>query len=164
MATPEPQFETRVRWTGSYASGPVSARSYTRDMVIEPDGKLPILASASSRYLGDDRRYNPEDLMLASLAECHLLTFLALTAKAGIPLSSLVVSARGAIGNVEGKMRFRWATVSPSTVVREASDLERARSLHAQAHEHCFMSNSVNFPITVEATLSVAAPDGAATP
>ena len=163
MATPEPLFETRVRWTGSYAPGPLSARSYTRDMSVEPEGKPPILGSASSRYLGEDSRYNPEDLMLASLAECHLLTYLALAAKAGIPLASLVVSARGAIGKVEGKMRFAWATVSPNTVVREVADLERARSLHSQAHEECFMSNSVNFPVTVEATLSVATPATPAT-
>jgi len=156
MPTLEPLFATRVRWTGSYAPGPITARSYTREMLIDPEGKPPIPGSAGSRYLGDDSRYNPEDLMLASLAECHLLTYLALTAKAGIQLAGLVVSARGALGNVEGKMRFRWATVSPATVVREAAELERARSLHTLAHEQCFMSNSVNFPITVEPTLSVA--------
>jgi organic hydroperoxide reductase OsmC/OhrA len=156
MATPEALFQTRVRWTGSYAPGPITTRSYTRDMLIDPEGKPSILGSAGSRYLGDDRRYNPEELMLASLAECHLLTYLALTAKAGIQLAGLVVSARGALGNVEGKMRFAWATVSPATVVADAAQLERARSLHAQAHEGCFMSNSVNFPVTVEATLSVA--------
>jgi organic hydroperoxide reductase OsmC/OhrA len=156
MATPEPLFETRVRWTGSYAPGPITARSYTRDLLIDPEGKPPILGSASSRYLGDDSRYNPEDLMLASLAECHLLTYLALTAKAGIQLAGLVVSARGALGKVEGKIRFAWATVSPVTTVLDAAQLERARSLHEQAHQECFMSNSVNFPVTVEATLSVA--------
>ena len=59
MASPESLFETRVRWTGSYAPGPLSARSYTRDMLVDPGGKPPILGSASSRYLGDDGRYNP---------------------------------------------------------------------------------------------------------
>jgi organic hydroperoxide reductase OsmC/OhrA len=122
-------------------------------MLVEPDGKPPIPGSAGSHYFGDDARYNPEDLMLASLAECHLLTYLALAAKAGIRLSSLHIEISGTLGVVDGKMRFERATLVPVTGVVDAAQGEAALALHRDAHEQCFMSNSVNFPIVVEARI-----------
>jgi organic hydroperoxide reductase OsmC/OhrA len=148
-------FTTRVRWTGGYVSGQSGARSYTRDMFVEPDGKPPILGSAGARYFGDDTRYNPEDLMLASLAECHLLTYLALATKAGIRLTALAVQVSGTLGNVDGKTRFLRAQLSAQTSIALGNDPERARALHTDAHEQCFMSNSVNFPIDIDAAVSV---------
>jgi organic hydroperoxide reductase OsmC/OhrA len=154
---PAATFHSHVRWVGSYVTATLGPRSYGRDTIIDPEGKPPIPGSAGARYFGDDSRYNPEDLMLASLAECHLLTYLALTTKAGIRLVSLSVGASGELGSIDGKVRFREATVAPVTEVESAGDLERARALHQAAHEQCFMSNSVNFPVRVEATVTSAA-------
>jgi len=151
----ESHFQTRVRWTGSYVEGQTGGRSYTRDMLVEPAGKPPIPGSASAHFLGDDARYNPEDLMLASLAECHLLTYLAIAAKARVVIVELEVSASGVIALVSGKMRFREATLVAVTKVASAEDTQRATELHASAHRHCFMSNSVNFPITVTPSVLV---------
>jgi organic hydroperoxide reductase OsmC/OhrA len=145
----ETVFESSVRWVGSHVPGQVGGRSYTRDMLIEPQGKPPIPGSAGVRYFGDGSRYNPEDLMLASLAECHLLTYLGLAAKAGIVVVELSAKVSGVLGLVDGKMRFTSATLEPRTRVAQATDVERALALHRDAHEGCFMSNSVNFPISV---------------
>ena len=149
-------FETRVRWVGAHSLEPLGPRSYTRDLLVEPQGKPPILGSASSRYFGDDALYNPEVLMLASLGECHLLTYLALAAKAGIRVTGLSVQVRGTIARVEGKMRFREATLQVFTEIESGADAdaERARQLHEPAHEHCFMASSVNFPVRIEATVT----------
>jgi len=144
----ETPFETRVRWTGSYVEGQTGGRSYTRDMLVEPAGKPPIPGSAGARYFGDDARYNPEDLMLASLAECHLLTYLALVTKAGIRLAALSVEVSGSLGTSEGKTKLVRATLTARTTV-STGDPERARALHTDAHAQCFMSNSVNFPIEI---------------
>jgi organic hydroperoxide reductase OsmC/OhrA len=144
-------FQTRVRWAGTQQAAP---SAYTRDMVVEPEGKAPILGSSSRRFRGDDARYNPEDLMLASLAECHILTYLSLAGAEGIRVQSLAVEVSGVLANVEGKMRFREATLRARTQVESASDIERATQLHDGAHTGCFMSNSVNFPIAVEANVS----------
>jgi organic hydroperoxide reductase OsmC/OhrA len=155
MPTPrESSFTSRARWTGTYVSGQTGGRSYTRDMLVEPDGKPPILGSAGARFFGDDTRYNPEDLMLASLAECHLLTYLALATKAGIRLTSLSIEVTGTLGSLDGKTRFVRAALTAHTGVAAGADAERARGLHAEAHEGCFMSSSVNFPIEVVAVVS----------
>lgn len=147
----ESNFTSRVRWTGSYVPGQAGGRSYTRDILVEPDGKPPIPGSAGVRFFGDDTRYNPEDLMLASLAECHLLTYLALATKAGIRLESLRIEIQGTLGTVEGKTRFVRAELTAHTALAPGGDAERARALHAEAHEGCFMASSVNFPIGVVA-------------
>lgn len=151
MANPrELSFETRVRWTGAYVPGQTGARSYGRDMQVEPAGKPPIAGSAGARYFGDDSRYNPEDLMLASLAECHLLTYLALATKAGVRFESLAIDITGVLGSVGGKTRFVRATLRPTAVLVPGADRAVADALHREAHEQCFMSNSINFPITIE--------------
>jgi organic hydroperoxide reductase OsmC/OhrA len=151
----ESVFNSSVRWVGAYVPGQVGARSYTRDMLIEPEGKPPIAGSAGARYFGDDTRYNPEDLMLASLAECHLLTYLALTTKAGITVTELGTKISGVLAPLDGKMRFTSATLAVATTVARAEDVEPARALHREAHEQCFMSNSVSFPITVQPDVAV---------
>lgn len=151
MANPrEASFHSRVRWTGAYVSGQSGARSYTRDTQVEPSGKPVILGSAGARYFGDDSRYNPEDLMLASLAECHLLTYLALATKAGLRLESLAIGITGELGKVEGKTRFVRAILTPVVRLAPGMDRAHAEALHRDAHEQCFMSNSVNFPIDIE--------------
>jgi organic hydroperoxide reductase OsmC/OhrA len=163
MANPRQSlFQTRVRWTGSYVTGQTGARSYTRDMLVEPAGKPPILGSAGVRFFGDEARYNPEDLMLASLAECHLLTYLALASKAGIRFEALSIQMSGVLANAGGKSRFVSATLTPVAVLAPGADAALASSLHQEAHEQCFMSNSVNFPI--EIAWPGAAPPGAAPP
>lgn len=151
MANPrESSFHSLVRWTGAFVPGQSGARSYTRDMQIEPSGKPVILGSAGARYFGDDSRYNPEDLMLASLAECHLLTYLALATKAGLRVESLAIGITGVLGNVAGKTRFVRAILTPAMTLAPGMDHAQAEALHRDAHEQCFMSNSVNFPIDIE--------------
>ena len=151
MANPrESAFHSLVRWTGAYLPGQSGARSYSRDMQVEPSGKPVILGSAGARYFGDDGRYNPEDLMLASLAECHLLTYLAHATQAGIRFESLAVGITGVLGRVEGKTRFVRAILTPVVTLAAGVDRPQAEALHRDAHEQCFMTNSVNFPISIE--------------
>jgi organic hydroperoxide reductase OsmC/OhrA len=157
-------FSTRVRWTGEQEPDPRDPLApepgaggvsrYTRDMLVEPPGKPAIMGSSSRAFKGDDGRYNPEDLMLASLGECHVLTYLALAGKERIRLVSLEVEVSGVLALVDGKMRFREATIVARTRVSNAADIERADALHDVAHADCFMSNSVNFPIAVQRTVS----------
>jgi organic hydroperoxide reductase OsmC/OhrA len=160
----EHHFSTRVRWTGAQEPDPRDplvpepgaggVSRYTRDMLVEAPGKPQILGSSSRAFKGDDGRYNPEDLMLASLGECHVLTYLALAGKEKIRLRSLEVEVTGVLGLVDGKMRFREATIVARTRVALAEDIERATALHDGAHADCFMSNSVNFPIAIRPTVS----------
>jgi organic hydroperoxide reductase OsmC/OhrA len=57
------------------------------------------------------------------------------------------------VGPRDGKTRFLQAKLVARTGVEAGSDLERARALHTDAHDQCFMANSVNFPIEVEVVI-----------
>ncbi len=59
-------------------------RDYDRAVTIEIDGKPTLLASADKPFRGDPGRWNPEDLLLAALSECHLLSYLHACVQAGV--------------------------------------------------------------------------------
>ena len=112
-----------------------------------------VLASAAPDYRGDAARVNPEEAFVAALSSCHMLTFLALATKRKLSLDSYRDEAIGylekneagrlAVARVILHPRAEW---SPGTTV-SPDDLEK---LHHQAHEGCFIANSVKTQVTVE--------------
>jgi organic hydroperoxide reductase OsmC/OhrA len=138
-----------VRWTGNTGSGTSGYRNYTRDHEIASTlGKPPIPGSSDPAFRGDAARWNPEELLVASLSACHKLWYLRLCAEAGVRVMEYVDEAEGVMEEtLDGSGRFRKVTLKPRVVVASGSDIELARSLHATAHTNCFIANSVNFPV-----------------
>ena len=150
-------FQGRLAWSGRRSEADGRLR-LERAFRIEFDGKAPIDGSSPAVFNGDNGRHNPETLMVASLMACHHLTYVAVCERAGIALASYHDHATGSLGMKDGKMRMTGVTLRPQVTVLDAAQLERAAALHAKAHEHCFMSNSVNFDVTVEPDVQLAAP------
>lgn len=148
-------FEGSLRWTGASqeAGGKLSIG---RAFVVEFDGKAPIAGSSPSVFSGDDGRHNPETLMVASIMACHHLTYIAVCERAGIALAGYTDRATGTLAIKDGKMRMVGITLRPQVVVAQAAQVERAVALHDKAHANCFMSNSVNFEVTIEPTVTAA--------
>ena len=147
-------FEGDLRWTGSSHSAEPGV-AIERRFAIEFAGKAPIEGSSPAVFKGDDAFHNPETLMVASLMACHHLTYLALCERAGIALADYTDHASGRLGLREGRMQMVGVTLRPRVRVAQAADAERALAMHAKAHANCFMSNSVNFEVTVEPAVSV---------
>jgi organic hydroperoxide reductase OsmC/OhrA len=142
----EHHFAARLVWTGA-AQGPTkNYESYSREYRIEMAGKPPLMGSADPKFRGDPARHNPEDLLVAALSACHLLSYLHLCASAGIEVVAYEDQASGKIAIKDRKMRFVEVTLAPKVKIA-AGDLERAKALHEQAHEACFIASSVNFPV-----------------
>ena len=142
----EHHFAARLVWTGA-AQGPTrDYDSYSRDYRIEVAGKPPLEGSSDPTFRGDPGRLNPEDLLVMALSACHMLSYLALCARAGIEVVAYEDQASGKMAIRDRKMRFVEATLAPE-VTLAAGDLERARTLHEEAHAACFIANSVNFPV-----------------
>ena len=151
-------FSAKLDWTGAAKGNTGSYESYSRDHVIEIPGKPPLAGSADTVFLGDASRHNPEDLLVASLCACHMLTYLAEAARAGVHVVAYTDEAGGTMQMKDGKMRFTDVALRPQVVIAADSDPAKAQSLHHLAHEHCFVANSVNFPVTCDARVSVADP------
>jgi len=148
----EHHFAARLEWTGA-AAGPVrDYEGYSREYRIDIDGKPPLLGSAAPVFRGSAGLHNPEDLLVAALSACHLLSYLALCARAGVVVESYSDAPTGEMAfDREAKvMRFREVMLRPLVRIAAGSDIERARALHDKAHHECFIANSVNFPVRNE--------------
>lgn len=151
-------FAVDLRWTGDRGVGTTSYRSYGRDAVLSAPGKDPIAGSAARAFHGDADRWNPEELLLAALAECHLLSYLHVAASAGVVVVAYRDSAEGSMTQTaDGGGRFTSATLRPVVTVADASMVELAGTLHAEAARKCFIAASVAFPVGHEPTTLVAA-------
>ena len=88
-------FRAKVTWTGAARGTTSSYESYSRDHVTEVPGKPPLPGSADQVFRGDASRHNPEDLLVVSLSTCHMLTYLAEAARAGIHVVAYSDEASG---------------------------------------------------------------------
>ncbi|MGH6901127.1 MAG: OsmC family protein [Geminicoccaceae bacterium] len=142
----EHHFAAKVVWTGAAQGSTRDHASYSREYQIEMAGKPTLTGSAAPNFRGDPARHNPEDLLVAALSACHLLSYLYLCAGAGIEVVAYEDQASGRMAIKDRKMRFVEVTLAPKVTIA-AGDLEKAKALHEQAHEACFIANSVNFPV-----------------
>lgn len=149
-------FSAKITWTGAAKGATSSYESYSRDHLIEVPGKPPLQASADKVFRGDSSRHNPEDLLVMSLSTCHMLTYLAEAARAGVLVVAYSDAAGGTMQMKDGRMRFTDVSLRPQVVIAKGSDPALAQRLHEKAHEHCFIANSVNFPVSCDARVSVA--------
>ena len=152
------RYRVSVRWTGNTGSGTSGYRNYERAYEISADGAKPsIPGSSDPAFRGDARRWNPEELLVASLSACHKLWYLHLCADAGIIVETYADLAEGTMEETaDGSGRFQRVVLRPKVTVAHGSDLAKARELHHTAHAKCFIANSVNFPVENEPEISMA--------
>ncbi|GAA2853904.1 OsmC family protein [Microbacterium arabinogalactanolyticum] len=152
----EHRYALTATWTGDRGSGTSGYRDYARDVTISIDGKPDLLASADRPFRGDPGRWNPEDMLIAALAECHLLSYLHACVTAGVVVTSYRDEATGVMReDGRGGGAFAEVVLHPQVTVADASMIEAAEQAHHQAHDWCFIANSVNFPVRHEATVTV---------
>jgi organic hydroperoxide reductase OsmC/OhrA len=156
MAGKNHTYRVTVAWTGNRGQGTPNHAGYDRDHVISGGAKPPIAGSSDPAFRGDPARWNPEELLLASLSACHKLWYLGLCAKAGISVTLYRDEAEGTmIEDPDGAGRFVAAVLRPLIVIQAGGDLAEAHRLHRDAHKYCFIANSVNFPVTCEPVIRV---------
>jgi organic hydroperoxide reductase OsmC/OhrA len=150
----EHHYLVEVRWAGNRGSGTSDYRAYDRAHEIRGDGKPTILASAEPALRGDGTRWNPEELLVAALSQCHMLWYLHLCAAAELIVQSYVDRPDGTmVESDDGSGRFTRVTLRPAITIADRERLDEARDLHEAAHRLCFIANSVNFPVAVEPSL-----------
>ena len=111
----------------------------------------PIAGSSDRAFRGDPGRWNPEQLLTAALSQCHMLAYLHLCATAGVVVTGYRDHAVAVMAeDGDGGGRFVEAVLHPHVTVGAAADIEKARALHHDAHEKCFIASSVNFAVRHE--------------
>jgi organic hydroperoxide reductase OsmC/OhrA len=144
-------FEASTRWTKG-AEG-VAMSNHRLEFAR---GRSPIEASAAPQYAGDPSKLNPEELFVASLVSCQMLSYVALAGRAGIDVLQYEDRGEGTLTIADKRMRFTEVQLRPRITIAAASDEVKARSLVAAAHTACFIANSVSCTVHVEAEVIVA--------
>lgn len=148
-------YQGELLWEGYRGLEPISYENYSRNYRFRAPGKHEIVGSADSTFLGDPELYNPEDLFIASIGACHMLFFLALAAKRGICVVSYRDQMEGILNSSQHRATFEQLTLTPQVCITQQSDIPVAVALHQTAHNHCFLSRSCSFPITIVPQVSV---------
>jgi len=151
-------YEVRLRWTGNRGTGTSKYDAYGRDHELSggPDtAKYAAIAASSDPYFrGDAARYNPEELLVASLSSCHMLSYLHLCAVNGVVVTAYEDEATGLMPEDDISARVTEVTLRPRVTVTVESDAARALHLHEEASKLCFIARSVNFPVRHEPVIS----------
>ena len=155
----EHRYEIEVEWQGDRGTGTSGYRDYGRQHVVRSAGKLHEIAGSSDRaFHGDRERWNPEELLLAALGECHMLSYLHVATNHGVVVRGYTDRAVGFMReDGRGGGAFVEAVLRPQVEVADASMLELARTIHGEAAEKCFIAASVAFPVRHEPVIVVAA-------
>lgn len=152
----EHHYALTAQWVGNTGTGTSNVRSYDRSHTVTIDGKPQLFLSTDNAAVGDKSKLNPEDLLVTAISSCHMLSYLYVCALEGIVITDYIDKATGVMIEQDGGGgRFKEVTLNPVCKVAEATMVERAIELHHQAHEICYIANSVNFEVKCNPSCSV---------
>ncbi|MEA2778924.1 MAG: hypothetical protein QOK29_468 [Rhodospirillaceae bacterium] len=152
------RYELQLNWTGASQGPTANYMTYSREYSVDIPGKPAFRGSADPAYRGDPALHNPEDMLLAALSACHMLSYLALCTKARIKVVSYQDAASGSMAEkAPHRIGFIEVVLRPRVAIAAGGDAAKAKALHEEAHELCFIANSVNFPVRHEAEITIAA-------
>jgi organic hydroperoxide reductase OsmC/OhrA len=141
--------EHRIALEWQKDDAPFTYEAYTRNHTIRfKDGQEVVTASASPLYRGDGSKADPEDMLVAALSSCHMLSFLAICAKKRLTVTSYQDDAVGFLENEGGKLWITRVILRPRIEIE--TDSETLMQIHHMAHEACFIANSVKTEVTLE--------------
>ena len=153
----EHRYQTTVTWTGNLGEGTAGYRSYSRDHEVSGKGKPVLPGSSDPAFRGDPKRWNPEELLVAALSQCHMLSYFHVCATAGVVVTGYQDAPYGLMAETDDDGgHFTEVVLRPSVTVADAAMAEQAVKLHEDASRKCFIASSVNFPVRHEPTVTTA--------
>ncbi len=147
-------YRATLAWEGSTGGG-YSAYPRAHDGAVPPATEGFAL-SADPHFRGDATRANPEQLLVLAASSCQLLSFLHVAATAKLDVLDYTDDAEGVMPGDVQPMRLTRITLRPRVLVAAGSDVSRFEALMDQAHQSCFIANSLNTEVVVEASVEVA--------
>lgn len=117
--------------------------------VVSALGKPDLDVSSPPEFKGEAGLWTPEDLFVASVNVCTLMTFAAYALHKNLGLVAYECDAEGTLEYVDGKYRFTEVALHPHIVVKSPADLEAARQIISDAHKNCLITNSITAQVKV---------------
>lgn len=149
----EHEYTTTIAWTGSTGGG---YRSFSREHTASLTTMTDLPLSADAAFRGDAELTNPEQLLVVAASSCQMLSFLGAAARAGVDVVSYEDSARGTMPLGSSPTSITDIELRPVIRVRGA-EREVVEGLVHQAHEHCYIANSLRSEVRVNPRVEVIA-------
>ena len=138
-------YRTGITWVGQRAG------------ITHSGEKLPFRTASPPEFKGEEGVWSPEDLFVAALNSCQLMTFVSLVMKLGLPVASYESEAEGLLEFVEDGYRFTRVVIRPRVVVSDPDAVDGVRKALDDAHHACFVARSVSSEVILEASVEVVA-------
>ncbi len=145
------KYEINLSWQNNNTS-PFTYDTYDRNHNVDFSGNQKLLNSASPEYLGSKAASNPEELLAAALASCHMLTFLAIASKTGYNVHNYTCKAEAVLEKKEnGKMAVTEINLYPLINFNgeKFPDKAQLEKMHAQSHANCFIAQSIQSKVNI---------------
>ena len=148
------ELSIQLKW--QLGEGELAQGKYSNSHEIIYNDQFKLTADAAPDWGGDVANTNPEQALAASISSCHMMTFLALAAKAKWPVSSYEDKAEAFLGkNPKGQMAVTKIRLNPSVQFSDGftvSDQEM-NEMHDRSHRYCFIANSLSEEVEFEVNL-----------
>lgn len=144
--------ELSINLSWQRSNEPLTPGKFSNAHDVRYNEQFQLIADAAPDWGGNPVNTNPEQALAASLSSCHLMTFLALAAKAKWPVSSFNDHAIAHLGkNSKGQMSVTRIDLNPSVQFDKGfrvtdSELEK---MHDRAHRYCFIANTLSDSVKV---------------
>lgn len=150
------KYQIDLAWKGNRGAGTMTYTAYDRDFTARAPDKHPIYGSSHPAFRGDEERYCPEELLLTSLASCHMLWYLHMCAAHEVVVLDYHDTPAMEMEVKEfGNGDIRRALLSPVVKIASPDHRDLAAELHQKAHKSCFIAKSVNFEIIINPKIEI---------
>ena len=144
-------YPTHLFWQGSTGVG---YRSYGRmHRAVAPPAATQVMLSADPAFRGDPALLNPEQLLVMAVSSCQLLSFLALAARRQIDVVEYEDNAVRLTPGRMKPMRITQMQLAPTVRVAAGTDHARVQALMTEAHDDCYIANSLTSDVLIEAAV-----------
>ena len=140
-------FAVNLRWRNTRAFDGELVREYSHEGFATIPGHAALVTSAATDFGGDPNLWNPEELLMTAIAQCHLLSFLYIANRDGIEIVDYTDEVEGSMDFSGGTGAMHSVTLKPLVITE--TDPAVISAMHEEAKGMCVMRQSVNFPIIV---------------
>ena len=125
-------------------------------VAVKADDLSEIVTAPPAEFGGPGDKWSPESLLVASVADCFILTFRAVSRASKLEWSDITCTAEGKLERIERNTQFTEMTVKVKLVVSEGTDIAKAERLLQKSEEACLITNSLNASCHLEAEVEIA--------
>lgn len=146
------EYRITTTWHGNTADGP---RHYSRthDTTTTPP-TTPLKVTADKPFRGEPGIHNPEQLLVMAASSCHMMSFLYCASQAGFDIRHYVDEAHALMPMRATNTAITAITLHPTVTIANytSSQQNQLDALMDQAHDECFIANTLSCPITHQPT------------